>query len=42
MGVKGACPLMLPPPLGERGGHPRNFYDNLKKLERISHENQIS
>ena len=26
MGVKGACPLMLPPPLGERGGHPRNFH----------------
>jgi len=21
-GVKGACPRMLPPPLGERGGHP--------------------
>ena len=25
-GVKGACPLMLPPPLGERGGHRRNFH----------------
>ena len=26
IGVKGACPLGLPPPLGERGGHPRNFH----------------
>ncbi len=24
MGVKGACPLALPPPLGERGGHHPN------------------
>ena len=30
MGVKGACPLMLPPPLGERGGHPRNFHASSK------------
>ena len=30
MGVKGACPLGLPPPLGERGGHPRNFHANSK------------
>jgi hypothetical protein len=36
MGVKGACPLGLPPPLGERGGHPHNFHVSLKKLERIS------
>ena len=26
MGVKGACPLGLLAPLGERGGHPRNFH----------------
>jgi hypothetical protein len=26
IGVNGACPLGLPPPLGERGGHPRNFH----------------
>ena len=38
MGVKGACPLGLPPPLGERGGHPRNFHASLKKLEGISTE----
>ena len=25
-GVKGACPLGLPPPLGERGGHPHNYH----------------
>ena len=25
MGVKGTCPLGLPPPLGERGGHPLKF-----------------
>ena len=25
-GVKGAAPLGLPPPLGERGGHPRKFH----------------
>ena len=25
-GVKGACPLGLPPPLGERGGHPHNLF----------------
>ena len=30
MGVKGACPLMLPPSLGERGGHLRNFYATQK------------
>ena len=30
MGVKGACPLGLPPPLGERGGHPRNYHANSK------------
>ena len=30
MGVKGACPLGLPPPLGERGGHPRNFHASSK------------
>ena len=34
MGVKGASPLGLPPPLGERGGHPRNFHASLKKLGR--------
>ena len=38
MGVKGACPLMLPPPLRERGGHPRNFHASEKKLEGISTE----
>ena len=26
MGSGGLCPLMLLPPLGERGGHPRNFH----------------
>ncbi len=26
MGVKGAYPLGLPPPLGERGGHPHKFH----------------
>jgi len=31
LGIKGACPLMLPPPLGERGGHPRNFHTISKK-----------
>ena len=30
-GVKGAYPLMLPPPRGERGGHTRNFHAGLKK-----------
>jgi hypothetical protein len=30
MGVKGACPLGLPPPLGERGGHPHNFHASSK------------
>ena len=39
MGVKGACPLGLPPPLGERGGHPRNFHASYKKVEGVSHEN---
>ena len=34
LGVKGACPLGLPPPLGERGGHPRNFHASLKKREK--------
>ena len=29
-GVKGACPLGLPPPLGERGGHPHNFHASSK------------
>jgi hypothetical protein len=31
MGVKGACPLGLLPPLGERGGHARNIHDGSKK-----------
>ena len=31
-GVKGACPLGLPPPLGERGGHPRNFHTSSKNM----------
>jgi hypothetical protein len=35
-GVKGACPLGLLPPLGERGGHPRNFHAREKKREWIS------
>jgi hypothetical protein len=26
LGVKGACPLGLLPPLGERGGHPRKYH----------------
>jgi hypothetical protein len=39
MGVKGACPLMLPPPLGGRGS-PSQFPRQLKKLEGISHENK--
>ncbi len=38
MGVKGACPLGLPPPLGEGGGHPRNSHAQLKKIEGISTE----
>ena len=38
MGVKGACLPGLPPPLGERGGHPRNFHASSKKLEGISAE----
>ena len=38
MGVKGACPLGLPPPLGERGGHPRNFHRQLKTLKGITIE----
>ena len=25
MGVKGVCPLGVPPPLGERGGHSHKF-----------------
>ncbi len=29
-GGQGACPLGLPPPLGERGGHPRNFHASSK------------
>jgi hypothetical protein len=35
MGVKGACPLGLPPPLGERGGHPPNFHATSKNTEGI-------
>ena len=33
IGVKGACPLMLPPPLGERGGHHSNFHVSSKNQE---------
>ena len=39
MGVKGACPLGLPPPLGERGGHPRNSTEHV--VGRISTEQKI-
>jgi hypothetical protein len=35
-GVKGACLLGLPPPQGERGGHPRNFHTSSKNSEGIS------
>ena len=31
---QGGLPLMLPPPLRESGGHPRNFHDSSKKLRR--------
>ena len=33
-GSRGLFPLMLPPPLGERGGPPRNFHAISKKLGR--------
>jgi hypothetical protein len=36
MGIKGACPLGLPPPLGERGGHHRNFHGSVKNSDGIS------
>ena len=42
MGVKGACPLGLPPPLGERGGHPRNFHASSRKLEGHFYRTKIS
>ena len=32
-GVKGDCPLGLPPPLGERGGHTRNFHASRKNAK---------
>ena len=35
-GDKGACPLGLPPPLGESGGHPRNCTECV--VGRIYHE----
>jgi len=38
MGDKGACPLMLPPPLGGEWGAPSQFPRQLKKLEGISAE----
>ena len=40
MGVRGGLLLGLPPPLGERGGHPRNFPVSSKNTEGISHENK--
>ena len=36
-GGQGGLPLGLPPPLGERGGHPRNFHAR-KKRKGISTE----
>ena len=38
IGVKGACPLMLPPPTGGERGSPSQFPRQLKKPERISTE----
>jgi len=35
MGVKGACPLGLPPPTGGERGSPSQFPHQLKKLEGI-------
>jgi hypothetical protein len=42
MGVKGARPLGLPPPLGERGGHPPNVMRILSYLKKISLEKTLT
>ena len=53
LGVKGGtCPLGLPPPLGERGGHPHNCTEYVvgristgsfrEKLRTVDRENPFS